>query len=261
MAEAIEELQFLTQSSNRARTLQAIAASGPLTRDDLEDRLAASRRTVVRIVNALTERGYVEETAEGLVLTPFGTHVAGTLRDATDVLEDALAVRPLFEYGPSVFRSIDPGWLADAEVVVASESSPFAVLDRILDVRERASRVREIAPGLERRSLDQLADRLRRDESVEMHAVLPEEAVREARTRPEYREHFVAQLAADQATVYAHPDPIDFAVGVADETAFLAVSRDDQPYALAVSTDEDIRAWAGDLFESYRAEATLVTPA
>lgn len=259
MDEALEELQFLFQSTNRARVLLALATSGPLTRDELEARLDASRRTVVRLVAALEDRGYVAETADGLVLTPFGTTVATSATSVTDETTVAVQYRPLLRHGPPDFRSIELEALAGAECIVASDSSPFAVLDRILDAREGATRLRELAPGIQRQSVEQLADRVRRDEDLDVEIVLPEDAVRTARSRSAYREHFETALASDDVAIFAHPEPIDFAIGIADETAYFAVSREEQPHAVALSTDQNLVDWASDRFGAYRQEARRLT--
>ncbi|MFB6142367.1 MAG: hypothetical protein ABEJ30_03380 [Halorientalis sp.] len=129
----------------------------------------------------------------------------------------------------------------------------------MLDVRAGATRLREIAPGVEQKSLEQLAARVREGEDFEAEIVIPRSASEAASSRPEYREAHETTLRADCVDVYVHPGPIRFAAGVVDETAAVAVMRDEQPHALALSEGKGLRAWAETLFEEYRAASTPKT--
>lgn len=259
MDTAVDELQFLSQSKNRALALKVLADRGPLDRDELEARLDTSHRTVIRVVNALTERGYLSEADDGLSLTPFGAHVADRLSAFLADARVALEHRPLLSHGPPALADLPVEALAGAEQVVSSESEPFAVLDRLLAVRADATRIREIAPGVERKSIDQLYRRVERGDDLDVEIVIPETASETAGSRSEYAAQHAATLESDAVDVYVHPEPIRFAAGLADDTATVAVMRDEQPYACAVSDSPELRTWASDLFETYRSEATLKT--
>jgi len=257
MDTAVEALQFLTQSENRIVALSALSADAPLDRDELEARLDSSHRTVVRIVNTLIERGYLTETPDGLVLTPFGTHVADRIDDFVTDAETVLEYRPLLRHAPSEFEDLPLDALDGAEQVVASESDPFAVLDRLLAVRADATRIREIAPAVEQKSLDQLARRVECGEELDVEIVVPESASDAAASRPEYREQHRTALTADGVDIYVHPGPIRFAAGVVGDTAAVAVGRNGRPHALALSDAPEMQAWVTTLFKEYRAAATL----
>ena len=259
MDTAIEELQFVSQSENRVKALIVLTETEPITRDDLETRLDVSHRTVIRVVNTLTDRGYVQESDNGLRLTPFGAHLASRLDSFVADAEIALEFRPLLEHGPPLLREMDLAVLEDAELVVASESKPFAILDRLLDLRAEATRFREVAPGVEQKSLEQLAQRVRSDEEIDVEVIIPESASVAAESQPKYREDHATTLESDQVDIYVHPEPIRFAAGVVDDTAAIAVMRDGQPYAIAISDAPAMRTWVENVFEQYRNEATLKT--
>lgn len=259
MDAAVEELQFLSQSENRVRTLTAISADGPLDRDALEARLDASHRTVIRIVNAMTDRGYLRETPNGFALTTFGALVTDCLAEFVADTGTVLEYRPLLEHAPPSLREMPLDALDGAELVVAAESDPFAVLDRMLSLRAEATEMREIAPGVERKSIDQLARRVRDDADFDAEIVIPAGASEAAESRPEYRDQHLRTLESGRVDIYVSPEPIRFAASVVGDTAAVAVMRNEQPHAIAVSDDPEMRAWVRDLFEEYRAEATLKT--
>lgn len=64
------------RSDNRTGILTALCGEGPLDRYELEARVDASRRTITRIVDALSERGYLAERDDGYVATAFGSALA-----------------------------------------------------------------------------------------------------------------------------------------------------------------------------------------
>ena len=149
--------------------------------------------------------------------------------------------------------------LAEAELLVASQADPFSILDRILSLRAEATRIREIAPGVQKESIDQLAARVQRDEELDVEAVIPRHASDVAEERVDYHDGHTMTVESDAVDIYVHPEPISFFAGVMDDTAAFGVSKDGQPYALAVSDNPDLHAAVESVFERYRAEATLKT--
>jgi predicted transcriptional regulator len=252
MGRAVEELRFVTQSENRATALDIVSADAPIDRRELESRLDASHRTVIRVVNSLEERGYLRETDEGLRLTPFGAHVAERLDGALEATETALEFGPLLRNAPPALQAVSLESLSGAELLVASDADPFSILDRVLSLRAEATRIREVAPGVQKESIDQLAERVRRGDDVDAEAVISRHASDVAAERADYRDGHASTVESDAVDIYVHPEPISFFAGVMDDTAALGVSKDGQPYALAVSADPDLRAATEAIFESYR---------
>jgi len=257
MGRAVAELRFVTQSENRAEALDLLLKNAPIEQQELESRLDSSHRTVIRIVNSLDERGYLRTTEQGLRLTPFGTHVADRLDDVRTATETALEFKPLLRNAPPALRDLPLEGLAEAELLVASQADPFSILDRILSLRAEATRIREIAPGVQKESIDQLATRVQRDEELDVEAVIPRHASDVAEERVDYHDGHTMTVESDAVDIYVHPAQLSFFAGLMDETAAVAVSRDGQPYALAVSDDPALRAAVESIYEQYRDEATL----
>jgi len=256
MTAAEDELEFLLRSGNRTELVLALAESHPLDRYDLERQLDASRRTVTRALDALSERGYVQETAEGYSLTAFGASVVEAYRDCHQQVERAAAYRPFLEHVDAQVLDIDPDLLEGAELTVASEASPFVVLTRTLELRAEANCIREAAPGIEKRSVEQLADRLRDGEDLDIEVVLPPEAVETAGATDAFAaDHGVAR-DADAVDFYVAPEPFSVFVGVMDDTAVLAAGEGGEPLAMVESDRPALRKWAQARLDEFRNAAT-----
>jgi predicted transcriptional regulator len=256
---AVAELRFVTQSENRAEALAVVSAEEPIARADLEARLDSSHRTVVRVVNSLAERGYLRETDEGLRLTPYGAHVAAAFDAFRERTETAVAFEPLLRHAPPVFRELPLECLEGADLLVASNADPFSILDRVLSLRADATRIREVAPGVQKASIEQLATRVRDGDDLDADVVISRRADEAAASSVDYREEHATTVESDAVDVYVRPEPIPFFAGIMDETAAVGVSKDGRPHALAVSDDPDLRAAVESVIERYRDEATPKT--
>lgn len=259
MAAAEDELAFLLRSGNRTELLLALGGTQPLDRYDLEGRLDASRRTVTRALDALNERGYVRETDEGYSLTAFGRAVAEAYRDCRRQVALAAEYRPLLEHLDTRLFDIDPELLEGAELTVASETSPFVVLNRTLELREGASRIREAAPGIEKRSVEQLASRLRHGSGLEMEVVLPPDAVETVAEADAFAGDHAVARDSEAVEFYVAPEPFSVFVGVMDDTAALATGEDGEPLALVESDRPAFREWAEARLDEFRDAATPLT--
>jgi len=146
---------------------------------------------------------------------------------------------------------LDPRLLADAELVVATEGSPYALLDRTLTLRREARRVREIAPMTEKRSIEQLADRIRDGADIEFDAILSAATLEASQSNPEYADAFETTAAADAVDVAVYPDEVKLFLCVADDTVAVGASKDDRPHAMVVTSNPRVREWAIDTFEDH----------
>ncbi|MFB6140366.1 MAG: helix-turn-helix transcriptional regulator [Halosimplex sp.] len=243
-----EVLAFLAQSENRVDVLDALADGEPRDRYDLEGAVDASRRTVLRVANELLERGYVRETDDGYRLTALGESVYDRYAAAADGIGALSSAAAVLSAVPAGVVDFDPARLADAEVTAAAPGDPFAPLDRMLELRRGASRVRELAPGVERRSVEQLADRVEADEAVDVEIVLTPASLETAESRDQYAPAHEVVASADAVALYLTPEPFALPVTVADETvALVADGAEGRPDAVLETDDPVVREWA----ESY----------
>lgn len=251
-----DELEFLLRSENRTGLLVALREGQPLDRYDLETRLDASRRTVSRALDALTERGYIAESEAGYALTAYGATMVDAYRDALHRGQVAEQYRPLLEHLDTRTFDLDPALLEGAELTVAGEASPFALLNRTLELREGASRVREVAPGIEKASVEQLGQRVRDKEEFEMEVVLPPGAVDAVEEDADFGKDHITARESSAVDFYVTDGPVRTFVGVMDDTVALATGVDGQPEALVESDDPELRAWAEARIDEIRDAAT-----
>lgn len=250
------ELEFLLRSENRTGALLALREGQPLDRYELETRLDASRRTVRRAVEALTERGYITEGEAGYALTAYGAAMVDAYRDLLDRGRLAEQYRPFLERLDTRRVDLDPALLEGSELTVASEVSPFTLLNRLLELRAEASRVREVAPGIEKNSVEQLGERVRDGEDFEMEVVLSPAAVEAVEEDAGFAGDHIAARESAAVDFYVTDGPVRVFLGVLDDTVALAAGTDGQPEALVESEDPALRAWAEARIDEVRDGAT-----
>lgn len=249
--------EFLAQSENRVTVLRELAANGRMDRYELEDGIDVTRRTILRTVNALEERGYVDETDAGIGLTALGEYII----EHYDAFLDRVTMEPSVEQFmaslPADSLDVDVDRLRAGEVTAAAPGSPYAPLDRSLELRAQASEIRELAPGIERRSVEQLADRVETDEDVNVEIVITEDVLAAAEEAAPYTDAHETVLAADAVDMAVHPGPFEVALGVADDVVFVvAEGADGQPNAILETDDAKVRQWAEGVIDRYQAAAT-----
>ena len=148
--------------------------------------------------------------------------------------------------------------LEDAELITATEGSPYAVLDRTLTIRRQASQIRELSPIIEQKSVAQLAQRIRDDESVSVEVVLSGSALEASEIHPDYQDDQQLVSQADQTDIYFASTEIPFLLCIADDTVAIGVTNDMKPYALVVSTNADMKQWTEQTYKAYQEHVQLV---
>ena len=255
MNEQTEELEFLLRSENRAELLAALASDGPLDRYDLEETLGTSRRTVSRTLKKLETRSYISETDEGYCLTAFGASVFETYREYTRRLDLAERLRPFLGHVDGDALDVELAALEGATLTLADDASPYAPIDRTLELRAGASRIREVAPSVEKRSIEQLTERVEGGDDVTFEVVLTADAAKAAQSQPEYeRAHRITQRS-DDVEQFVYRGELPFFLGVMDETVAIGAVVDGSPTALIESRDEQLRAWAERRIDEFRSES------
>lgn len=258
MGNVTDTLAFLSQSTNRAEVLQLLRDEKRLDRYEIEDQVETSRRTVIRTLDALAEHGYVEDADGQYRLTAFGSKLVDSYQRFAEEAGLAHELSPFLTQLPDGTFDCDLRYLEDAELITATEGSPYAVLDRALTIRRQASQIRELSPIIERKSVEQLAQRIRDGEPVSVEVVLSESAIEASKTHPDYQEAQQLVNQADQTDIYLASTDIPFVLCVADDTVAIGVTKDTKPHALIVSTHAEVKQWAVETYETHRKHAQQV---
>lgn len=250
-----ERIRFLAVSENRRDVLRAVCGEGPLPREAIERRLDASRRTVKRALDALAEHNYVEREEEEYRPTALGSHVCSAYASMEESLALSERLEPVLGRIPDGAFDLDPGHLAGATVRTAEEGGPYRILERVLELRREATRIRELSSVVEERSVHQLRDRLDSGADLDVEFVLTADAAERASEVETYESPHRAILESDATSGYVYDGSFPFVLGIFDETVVLGVDGGDLPHAMVESDDPDVRAWAEETFAEYRRAA------
>jgi predicted transcriptional regulator len=248
-------IEYLLRSDNRTALLLALEQDQPLDRYEIEDRLSASRRTVTRVLGELTEQGHIRESAAGYRLTTFGAIVADAYRQCRERTDIARRYRPLLANVDSETTDFEPEYLEGADLTVATDVNPYAPRDRMLELRQSASWVRAVMPVIEKRSIEQLADRVDSGDTLRFEVVIPADLYEMSQSHPEYGEPFRTAAAADSIEKFVYPGPITTLYAVTDDIAVLGASVDGEPHALVESANPELREWVIRRIDAYQDEA------
>jgi predicted transcriptional regulator len=241
MAESTFE--YLAGSELRPTVLVVLRTEGPLPLREVADRVSASRRTVTRTLSEMESRGWIRPVDGAYELTTLGATVLAAREEFRERTRIATRLRPFLERVPA--SAFDPGIdaLADA-TVYTPDDDPTAFVDRLVELRSGATRVREYTPFLMLDSLEQFAEGFGNGRS-DADVTLVVRTDTPPRSTPAYDERFAALVAAPHAEVSVDPDgPTSIAFGVADGTAFLGVADDDgMPGALLEGDAPELVSW------------------
>ncbi len=249
-----DELRFLADSDNRLALLTQLPEVDTLDRYALEDELEASRRTIVRTLDAFDRRGYLRtaDTADAYVPTSYGTYLGQLFAEFETDLAAAIRLRPFLEQIDAAEFGFDPRRLRDAELTVASEICPYAAFDRFLEIRTEAEFVRFLAPKIERRSLNQIVRRIEEEPAFEAEIIITEPVQSSMQAHQGFQDAFETMLAAEAVSVYRYTDSIPYLLAELDDRIAIGVSRNEQPYALVETEDTVIREWVRDQLTAYK---------
>lgn len=247
-----EHVRFLASSPNRISLLEALD-DGPLQPAELVDRLSLSRSATQRNLRELTDRGWVRRVDAGYTCTVGGRLVLAVYNDLT------ATVRLVEEYGESLEPlaeaglSLSPAVLECATVTTATGNDPHAPIRHYVEsVKELdLSWFRGVVPVVSPLFNEAHQPLLTARGDAEL--VLGSAAFSASQT--EYEAEFDAALAAEELSLYVHPDPLSFGLSIVDDRIFLGAYEDGQFVACFEWSDPDIRAEALSAYETHRETA------
>ncbi|WP_136687522.1 helix-turn-helix transcriptional regulator [Halorhabdus amylolytica] len=258
---ARESVQFLAQSRNRVAILGELDDGTARDRYDLEEAIDATRRTILRTLDDLVEYGFVQETDDGYRRSALG---GGVYRQYTAFVENVTFEDDLATFLCDVPDDAFPfsvDRLEDSEVTVVTDGSSYAPLDRLLDVRSTASEIRDLAPAVERRSVEQLAGRIEAGEDFSVEIVLSEAAVRAANSNGQYAPVHETTVTADAVDMFVATDEFEIGMCIADgKVAIGTPGRDGHLRALCVTDDPVVLEWAHEYIDEHLEAAEPLRP-
>ena len=253
-----ESIRFLTQSRNRVRILRILMEAGGCRRGECQQRLDISRTTVQRNLDAMVERGWVVETADGYTLTTSGHQLI------TSFDEFAESVRTIDRFQSFLQRvspqefPVDVRHLDDAKITVASANDPYAPVERQAQLFQAAHEFR-LCTDLLGRSLFERICRRAASRECEGELLLTAGALETLRSDATYAELYTDLTETDRVQVYEYPGQLPYALGIADEAIQISVEDEQHHLQALLETDSPrLREWAEQRYAAHKQRATPV---
>jgi len=219
-----------------------------------------SRSTVDRALRELESHGLVERADGEYRATAYGDLLAGEFAGLLDTAAAAWEIRDVLGKLPAEELGFELSRLADADVTTPTSADPTAPMQRVAELKQDATRVRSLASGRSPGALDAHEDAAGSDDH-HFASVCSTDLLAWAANEPERREQVAGLLDADSVAVYAYDGDIPFPVGITENVVFFGVeSAEGAPVALVETTDERVREWAVEAFETRREAATELGP-
>ncbi|MCO8266486.1 hypothetical protein NKF06_07795 [Haloferax sp. AB510] len=257
MEGALDDIRYLADSQHRPVVIRMLA-DGRCSRAALREATGASSATIGRIVRAFEERGWLVRDGSHYSLTPLGRFVAASFSRFHGDMAVAHELNELLPYVPLDEIGIGVEQLADATVTRATQYNPFAVVSRVRELERISEEARSLTdffpdPCIEGR-YKSIVHGTQTFEAVFAPVVF------ESALASDFADEFEAIVASDRTDVYVYDGEISHPVMVHDGVGCLVVRNDVDVSIGMIETDDDVfLEWVTDVFESYRADATLLT--
>lgn len=256
MEQVEEELTFLLRSENRRDVLTALKQHRSLDRHEIVERADASRRTVSRVLKTLDEEGYIRNSNSSYRLTAYG----GSMIDLYQQWKERTTLTERYQ---PFLATVDEDafdcplrYLRGASLTVATDFTPHAPVNRLVELRQRATRIRSVTPFVEKRCLTHLTEWLQRGREFDAEVVVSKEVVENALEQSRYESMLETIRGADATSIFVHPGPLQMVCSVVDRVTVLGAYVDRNLHTLVESDGSELREWTTDRIDAYRRDAT-----
>ncbi|RXK46430.1 helix-turn-helix transcriptional regulator [Halorientalis pallida] len=253
-SEATGAVEFLARSGTRVRILNALVASGPLTRDALQRRFDAARTTVQRNLDALADRGWVRERNREYDATAAGEWVAEDFRHLVRTVDTASELAPVYEHVDTEAVDLNLRHV-DVSVTTPDPADPLKMIHEQVQHIEGAEYLRMLFPLTCAQALAALHEQVT-EAGADLELLVTPVVAENLRSEADYREMVADLQAAETASLWVYDGQFPYYLGRYADTVELGLVEEGQPAALVATEDERARQWAERTVEEYRAEAT-----
>lgn len=257
-----EMVEFMARSPTRISVMKVLAdADEPLTQRDIHEQISASRSTLGRTLDQMAAFDWLIETPEGYRLSALGAKICREFESLLDSLQMADEYSPLLGALPAEVLDFDLGLLSGADITEATPGTPFAPVERAIEIRQSSDSVRELTPVLVKESTRQLCERVCHSPSGEtIEIVVPAELLDHIRETSQYVGLLETLVTADTADVYAYPGNIPWLLSLLDGCILFGTFDDDgRPVALIETDHPEIITWAESRYLTYLEAADSVS--
>ena len=254
-ATPLDRVLFLARAESRVEILELLVDSNAATQRQLRARADASRTTVSRSLQSLTERGWVENSEGEYRLTRAGELIATSFLELLGTVEQVDELGEFLRWFPT---DVDPPNVLGAsglEVTASTEADPYAPARTQTEILRNADHLRVLLPAIEIESTKTLAEQVTGRGLTLETVITPslEPTIESPKFAPPMRE----VLRTEGVDLFVAEDPLPFYLGLAADGRVQIGLADDEgfPRALLETTDQDIRAWADDMYQRHHESA------
>ena len=227
---------------------------GPATRYDLRDALDCSRTTVDRNIETLREKGWIADSVDGYELTTSGEIVLEEMSGYLETVGAAARLQPILRWMPPEAFDLDVRHLREAEVVVATESRPMAMVDRHAQAVESSPEIRMVTPVFSPQPLEAQYRNFDLPE-LDIEVVVPPTVASTFVSDSPAADRLAEMREAGAAEIFVTDESIPYFVGLLGDLVQIGVDEDGQPRGLLESEADPVCEWAVEKFESYKQAA------
>lgn len=242
------------------RKLVRALRDGAEDKRTLVDELDVSRSTVSRALRDLQAQHLVERANGRFQTTAYGDLLADEFESMLETASSAWNVRGVLDQIPTDELGFDLRHLANAEVTTPTTANPTAPMERVVELKRQATHVRSLAAGRSPGALDAHREAAEASDHT-FDSVCSTGLVAWLVSDDDRRDTLADLLDADGVAVHVYDGDIPVPIGITEDVVFFGVeSEEGAPVALVESTNDRVREWAEDTFESCRAAADELAP-
>jgi predicted transcriptional regulator len=255
-ARGLQAVEFLARSPTRVRLLSVLVREGQVSKDELHERVDASRTTIQRNLKGLEAQGWVTGTNSDYNATVAGEWVVEDFTALVETIEEAETLGSVLELTETSWFGFDPRQV-DFEVTTAEPGNPLKMVHEHARAVGRSNEVRALLPQIGTEPVRASHERVVEHE-VSTTMVVSETVLEVFRSDADIRSLVEAQLEVDAFELFVTDAEIPFYLGLLDDEVELGISKDGQPHALLRTDARRVFEWAATTFAEFRGDAIEV---
>ncbi|NHN43250.1 winged helix-turn-helix domain-containing protein [Halorubellus sp. JP-L1] len=254
----VEAIEFLARSTNRVQLLETLRDRDQATRDDLRSAVSASRTTVSRNLDALVERGWIQQGDGTYALAPGVEDVLDDFLELEETVGALDHLQPFLEWTDRDAFDVDLSLLRDATVVVPEPGNPWAMVNAHVNRVRESTDDRVAIPVIGLHAYEAVHEKFVNGDA-RGEIVVSEHVAETMTTDPDYVPLTRELLEVEALELYRTTDDVPFYLGVLDDVVQVGVDEAGEPRALLETSNDAVREWAHERLGALRSRAEPVT--
>lgn len=261
-ADALEDIAYLARSQNRVMTLKALSSES-LTRGQLIDRTSIASTTIGRILNELSDRGWVKRTHAGTyTATPVGRQVISEFKPLVVAMSVIQSLGETVAWIQAVDEPLELQSLSDATVRRPVRADPMAPMNAYMEDLRTAAEFHCLVGVAPPENFEESMRNSAVERGMQVEHVITESEFTYLLDYPDRLERWRDYIEAG-ANVYCHAGSVPCNLMIFDETVYIgnAQSEYGEPYTIIESDNRTVLNWANRIIEKHRVASRKLAPA